>query len=295
MEQIAELTRRGLAAVTRLAQRLGLPRDELVVLSHRGNLLVRLAPAPVVARVATLTGRSRLDPMAWLAREVAVAGFVADRGGPVVPPAADAGPHWQDGFAISLWQHVEDRGAEPGPADVGAALGRLHLAARDCPAELSDLYPATDHITDGLAILERAAVIDASTLETLRARHVAALADLRAAGGEPIVVHGDAHRGNVLAAESGGWLWVDLEETGRGPAAWDLAIMVSHCGAEDGRTALLAYADETHTQVPTAADLAPFRRVRDIESAVWALCVAQAYPARYHDAARDLLARVLGG
>jgi Phosphotransferase enzyme family len=293
MEQIRELTRRGLAAVTRLARRLGLPPDEPVVLSHRGNLLVHLTPAPVVARVATLTGTWRLDPMAWLAREVAVAGFVAERGGPVVPPAADAGPYWQDGLAISLWQLVVSRDEEPGPADVGAALGRLHLAARDCPADLGELHPATDQITDGLTMLERNTVIDAETLATLRARHVAALADLRAAGGEPIVLHGDAHHGNLVGV--GEWLWIDLEETGRGPAAWDLATMVRYSDTEDGLAALRAYSAETHTDVPTAADLAPFRRVRDIEAAIWALGVAQSYPARYRGTAQKLLATVLAG
>jgi hypothetical protein len=293
MEQIGELTRRGLAAVARLARRLGLPPDEPVVLSHRGNLLVHLTPAPVVARVATLTGTWRLDPMAWLTREVAVAAFVAERGGPVVPPAAEPGPYWQDGLAISLWQHVVPRNETPGPADVGAALGWLHLAARDCPADLGELHPATDQITDGLTVLERNAVCDAGTLATLRARHGEALADLRAAGGEPIVVHGDAHHGNLLGA--GGWLWIDLEETGRGPAAWDLATMVRYYQADDVLTGLRAYAAETRTDVPTAADLAPFRRVRDIEAAVWALGVAQSYPARYRGTAQKLLATVLEG
>jgi hypothetical protein len=293
MEQIGELTRRGLAAVTRLARRVGLPHDELVVLSHRGNLLVQLTPAPVVARVATLTGCWRLDPMAWLAREVAVASFVAERGGPVVPPATDAGPYWQDGLGISLWQRVEAGDEAPSPADVGTALGRLHKAARDCPADLGGLHPATDQITDGLTVLERNGVADAATLATLRTLHAEALADLRAAGGEAIVLHGDAHRGNLLGAD--GWLWIDLEETGRGPAAWDLATMVRYYEALDVRAALRAYAAETHTAVPTAADLAPFRRVRDIEAAVWALGVAQSYPARYRGAAQKLLTTVLGG
>jgi hypothetical protein len=293
MEQIGMLTRRGLAAVTRLARRLGLPHDELVVLSHRGNLLVQLTPAPVVARVATLTGCWRLDPMAWLAREVAVASFVAERGGPVVPPAADAGPYLQDGLAISLWQHVEARDEAPSPADVGTALGRLHRAARDCPADLGGLHPATDQITDGLTVLERSAVVDAATLAMLRTLHAEALADLGGAGGEHIVLHGDAHHGNLLGAD--GWLWIDLEETGRGPAAWDLATMVRYYEAVDVRAALRAYAAETHTAVPAAADLAPFRRVRDIEAAVWALGVAQSYRARYRGAAQKLLTTVLGG
>src|SRR5215469_5899287 len=120
--QIGELTRQGKAAAVALAQRLGLPHDEPVILSNRGNLLVHLTPAPVVARVATLTARARRHPIEWLAREVAVAGCVASRGGPVVAPAEDAGPHWQDGFAISLWDYVRALDTVPGPADVGSAL-----------------------------------------------------------------------------------------------------------------------------------------------------------------------------
>lgn len=290
--KIGELTRQGKAAAVGLAKRLGLPHDEPVILSNRGNLLVQLTPAPVVARVATLTARSRRSPIEWLAREVAVAGYVASQGGPVVPPAAEAGPHWQDGFAISLWEYVRAMDRVPGPADVGSALARLHRIARGCPAELGGLNAATDQIADGLAMLERDAVLDAGTLAALREAHTAALSEMRAADGEPVVLHGDAHHGNLLLAPDHRWLWIDLEETGRGPAAWDLATMVSHYSEQEGHDALDAYVAESGTTVPA---LAPFRRVRDLEAAVWSLCMAHLYPARYREVAHRLLASVLSG
>ena len=115
---------------------------------------------------------------------------------------------------------------------------------------------------------------------------------MHAAGGEPVVLHGDAHHGNLLAAPGGGWLWIDLEETGRGPVAWDIATMVSHDTEQDARAALAAYAAEFATTVPA---LRPFRRVRDLEAAVWSLCMAHLYPARYREVARRLLASVLRG
>jgi len=289
---VGELTRQGNTAARRLAQRLGLPRDEPVILSNRGNLLLHLTPAPVVARVATLTARSRRDPFEWLAREVAVARHVASRGGPVVAPADDAGPHWQDGFAISLWEYVPAPAAVPRPAAVGSALARLHRYARGCPAELGGLNAAVDQITDGLAMLEREAVLDTATLAALREAHTTGLAEMRTADGEPVVLHGDAHHGNLLAAPDRGWLWIDLEETGRGPAAWDLATMVSHYTEEDGREALDAYAAESGMTIPA---LAPFRRVRDLEAAVWSLCMARLYPARYREVAQRLLASALRG
>src|SRR5690349_23740281 len=111
--QVADLTRQrlirhGLAAAVALVGRLELSAREPAVLSNRGNLLVHFPAAALVARVATLTAWTRREPFQWLAREVAVARYVAGRGGPVVPPAhgVDPGPHWQDGFAISLWEHV---------------------------------------------------------------------------------------------------------------------------------------------------------------------------------------------
>src|SRR5215470_7312213 len=74
-DRVQKMWRAGLAAAVALAREQGLPADDPRVLSGRGNLLVHLAPAPVVARVATLTAWTRRDPFVWLAREVAVAGY----------------------------------------------------------------------------------------------------------------------------------------------------------------------------------------------------------------------------
>ncbi len=301
--RIGELTRQGQTAAVALARHHGLPADEPVVLSSRGNLLLHLAPSPVVARVATATARSRSDPFAWLAREVAVARYVAGRGGPVVPPAsaADPGPHWQGGFAISFWEHIPALELEPSPADVGDALAQLHAAARECAAELGDMSPVREQIGDGLSALERAAAIDAATLSALRSVHAGLLgelstglaAELNGVAGHQIVLHGDAHAGNLLADSDRGWLWLDLEETCRGPAAWDLATVAAHYSADEEQVALRAYAAAAGTAVPGAAVLAPFRRARVLEGAVWSLCMTQLYPARYADVAARLLAEVL--
>ena len=75
---IAELSRAGQAAAEALGRRLGLPVAATAVLASRGNLLLHYAPAPVVARVATLTAWSRHTPSLWLAREISVAGYVAE-------------------------------------------------------------------------------------------------------------------------------------------------------------------------------------------------------------------------
>ena len=342
--QVADLTRQrlirhGLAAAAALVERLGLSAREPAVLSNRGNLLVHFPAAALVARVATLTAWTRREPFQWLAREVAVARYVAGRGGPVVPPAhgVDPGPHWQDGFAISLWEHVapaapaarssgaRSSGARssaglpsavapgpPSPRECGALLARFHAIARDCPAELGYLSPATEQVSDALAVIERERLAGAATIARLRAAHARALDDVgRAAGeAEPIVLHGDAHPGNLLRAGQGGgrrgWAWVDLEETSRGPAGWDLATLTARYDEAGGRAALRAYASElaaasglaaaaraAAAPIPELAALAPFRRARDLEAAVWLLCMAHLYPERYADLARVQLAAVL--
>ena len=289
----SELSRAGWAAAEALGRRLGLPVAATAVLASRGNLLLHYAPAPVVARVATLTAWSRHTPSLWLAREISVAGYVAERGGPVVPPcrSVDPGPHVQDGFAISLWDYVPERPERPDAAQVGAALAGLHLAAADCPAELGDLTPGREQISEGIDALERDAVLGPDAIAALRAGHRRLLD--RLPDRPPLVLHGDAHAGNLMAA-AGGWQWIDLEETCRGPAEWDLVCVADQAGPA-APAALRAYADASGRPVPADAALAPFHELRMLEAVTWTNCMAHLYPARYRDQARDRLAKFLSG
>ena len=293
------MTRAGLAAAVRVAREHGLPGDDPEVLSSRGNVIVHLRPAPVVARVATLTAWTRSDPLRWLAREVAVAGYAAGQGGPAVAPTAlaDPGPHRMDGLAVSLWTWVPPSPARPQPAEVGEALARLHLAAAGFPGELPLLSPLRALITEGLAALEREQAAAPAVLAALRERHDAILAELDGVTGPVLVLHGDAHAGNLMLAGGArpgpGWLWIDLEETCRGPRAFDLAVLADHQGADAGAT-LAAYAAVTGEPLPEPEVLALFTRARRLEGAVWTLGMAYQYPARYREPARFLLADVLG-
>lgn len=299
-DQITQLSQRGLAAAVTVARQQGLTPVRPEVLSVKANLVVRLAPDPVVARVAILAGATRADPFCWLAREVAVATYVHGRGGPVVAPTplADPGPHRCDGLAVSLWTHVQAGPQRPEAAQAGRALGELHLAAAGFPGELGLQYPVRDQVSECLAILERDQALPARVLATLRHRHAAMLAELDAAGaGPPIVLHGDAHPGNLLLTGSG-WLWLDLEETCRGPRELDLAIMADYLkrnGAAAAVPAALAGYAEVTGESPDPGALASFERARQLEDAVWAIAVARQYPARYGEAARQHLAGVLQG
>jgi hypothetical protein len=289
----AEMTRVGLAAALSVGREQGLDCGEPEVLSSRGNLLVRLGPAPVVARVATLTAWLRSEPSGWLAREVAVAGYAAACGGPVVAPTAlaDPGPHRSGGLAVSLWAFVPPSPRRPAPAEAGEALARLHLATAGFPGELPSLAPLREQISDGLAVLERERAADPAVLSALRARHAEILAELARGSAPERVLHGDAHGGNLLWSGSG-WLWTDLEETCRGPREFDLAVL-ARSQQSDAATALGGYASVTGDPPPAPEALALFTRARELEGLVWMLGMAQQYPARYRSRSRALLASVL--
>ncbi|MEV0697273.1 phosphotransferase [Saccharopolyspora sp. NPDC050389] len=284
--------RGGLDAAMAVGRVHGLPLEDLRVLSNRGNLLVHFAPAPVVARVATLTAWTRREPLAWLAREVAVAGFAARRGAAVIPPAelVDPGPHRHNGFGVSLWAYRPCSPQRPDAAVLGESLARLHLALDDYPGTLPFLTPVRDQIEDGLAALERENVLEPGEVGVLRARHEAVKAELDDFGGSNAVLHGDSHAGNLLLTD-GAWWWTDLEETCVGPREWDLAVMIDSVGI-DATAALRAYATTAGEPERTRAELAPFLRARELEAAVWAAGMAHQHPARYRDLAREILARV---
>ncbi|MBW0119644.1 phosphotransferase, partial [Pseudonocardia abyssalis] len=204
------------------------------------------------------------------------------RGGPVVAPAAHAGPHDVDGFAMTSWEFREVRPGRADPFVVGASLGALHRALDGVPG-LPWLTPATTQVTDALDVLEESGARPATEIAALRERHRAVLAELR--GSAPVALLGDAHPGN-LRRDDDGWFWVDLEETCTGPPEWDLAV----AGGCDG--VLAGYASVTG-RVVDPASLGPFAAARDVEAAAWPAVMVLARPDTYAAAAQARIAQVL--
>lgn len=73
------------------------------------------------------------DVEQWLAREVAVGAFVAERSDLVVPPSyiLPPGPHEQDGLWMTLWKFVphDAEAAPPKPGEFGRSLRRMHASS----------------------------------------------------------------------------------------------------------------------------------------------------------------------
>lgn len=257
-----------LAAAIGLGKRLGLPTDAPEVLARRSNVLVRLGPA--VARVPATTLLMRPGIEAWMARDVALSAFLAERHAPVIPPFEDPGPHVAGGFPITLWSFTR-LVTEPvfAPAEVGALLGELHATLREYPGDLGDAGPLGD-------LARMLDLIDDQRLRDAAARVVAGLPE------SPVqALHGDAHGGNLVRTEHGP-RWLDFEDTWRGPVAWDLACLARSTRL-DGRAAVAAYPGDTE-------GLEPYLALRELFGVCWRFMIARRFPERLSEALAALAA-----
>jgi len=265
-EDRAALSARAVTAATRLAERHGVRVTEPALLAERYAVRVHLQPAPLVARVSTFTALLRHPVDAWLRRELDVTRFLHGRGAPVVPPSdlLPAGPHIEDGFAISFWSFVAPVSDEPpAPEVAGRMLAELHGALREYPGELPLLAPPLNDIPRGLARLERMpqviAASDVSMLRRVADRLMPALEDSTSLL-QPL--HGDAHVYNLIPSARG-LLWNDFEDACRGPVAWDLTTL-----SDPENKMLTAYPG-----APPAETVEAYRRVRLLHATVWVLAL----------------------
>jgi hypothetical protein len=275
------------AAVT-VAAAHGVSCAEPVVVRNGSNILVHLAPSPVVARVASLTARVRPEVTATLAKDLAVAGYLANRGAPVVAPSTElpVGPHQYDGHSLTFWTYVEhERDHVCQPAELGPLLADLHAELRDFPGELPAVppldVPEILAFLDGEPLLsddDRAALVQDSAL----------LTDTLTGMTPAVPLHGDAHPGNLMYTRHGP-VWTDFEDAWRGPVGWDLACL-AETGRLDGRAAVAGYPGAPDERVPAQCVAA-----RQVQSIVWTLVFLRCFPdpARQDDFVR-LLAKWRG-
>ncbi|MEV0630440.1 phosphotransferase enzyme family protein [Nonomuraea wenchangensis] len=275
-------TSAAVSAAVAVAREHGVRVAEPVLLHDSFNLRVHLRPAPVVARVPTVTAMGRDRPDEVLRRELEVVSHLHRAGAPVVPPSdlLPPGPHLWDGFAVTFWTYAEhDPERVISPEEAGRGLAELHEALRGFPGELPVLWPALDEPARLLGVLDGR--IDPGVHARLRAGHEELAGRLPRGGGQ--AVHGDAHPGNLLATPRG-LLWNDFEECMTAPVAWDLAVL-GRTLRLDGRAALRAYGVD-----PDDPALAVFRAARALQGTLWQLVRAQRLPRYEAEAERALTA-----
>ena len=259
------------AAAQAVAREHGVACDEAVRIAAGSNVLVHLKPAPVVARVMTGTAVLHDDVEQWLAREVAVAAFVAERSDLVVPPSdlLPPGPHERDGLWMTLWRFVphDAQAPPPEPRELGRSLRRLHAALAGFPGDLAPLSETRDWLERLLAQLRPSALLTRQDIDRLRSKLEALTPAVFESSLPAQALHGDASMSNLLRTESG-LVWNDLEDVCAGPVAWDIAGVVTSARAR-GQSAkytdelLAAYGD------PGVEDLEPFLEAHVLYEVVW--------------------------
>ncbi|CAA0119740.1 Uncharacterised protein [Mycolicibacterium vanbaalenii] len=239
-DQIADRTARAVAAATAAGHDFGLRVDEPRVLYDVFSVIVHLAPAPVVVRVPTVLPRSYLEsPARQTAQqrsEIAVTGWLADRGHPVVAPSplVPREPVRRHGFSMTFWDHVQEiPDAVIDPARRFEATARLHAALRGYDGHhLGFWTPFNDYIPDGLHELgqrpDLLSVADHARAQREWSLLASALAS-RTAFAEAFpgvgfqTIHGDAPFHNLINTADGE-LWSDFELVTTGPVESDLAM-----------------------------------------------------------------------
>jgi hypothetical protein len=198
-----------------------------VLIADRSNVVLRLDPHPIVARVAMATSMVRIG-MEWLRREVDVARFLHQHGAAVTRPCEqiDPGPIERDGLVISFWQ-LETIEGTVDPSQAGARLASLHRQLRGFTA-----VPEWGGWEEARRVLARARsspFLDRGSLLRLERawEHGETIVlGARARTASFQAVHGDAHLGNVLSTARGA-VWTDWEDAFAGPVEWDLAALRS--------------------------------------------------------------------
>lgn len=223
---MATATERAIQAVSTVAKRLGLTNFMPVVLAGYSNTLIRLAPHPIVARVATATSVSR-DIGAVMAHEIAMAQNLAEKSAPSVRVSAllPPGPHTELGLHLSFWEYADVQTERPTPAQTGAMLRQLHdMLDHVSAAALQPLSPV--HTAAAIAAGPRSDRLDTDSCRLVRTMFERTLNNICNLTAAHRPLHGDAHHGNLWVTP-GGMIWGDLEDVCTGPIEWDLAALTA--------------------------------------------------------------------
>jgi len=213
-----------LLAARALAESHRLPAADAMVLHAGSNVVVHLAPAPVVVRVMTGTAALHGDAAGWLTREVSVCAHLARLGAAIVVPSDELPPrpHCVGDLWMTCWAYVpvDHAAPPPRPDELGHALRELHLALAQVPVELEPLAAVRDELA---ALIDS---VDDPRVDEWRAELAAVAPRALEAGTGAQPIHGDASLSNLLAATDGRRLWADFEDVRCGPVEADVAGVV---------------------------------------------------------------------
>ena len=214
---------------------LDLSVEDATVLNDSNRLVLRLMQCDVVARVAPMPYQASAETAVKIAQRLAE----IDSPVAALEPRVEPRVYVRDGFVIDMWTYYEPvpsreltpstvasmtrRGfAALSPAEYAQALERLHAGMRKIdlttPHYLDRVADneqdvASRDVTPELPDADRELL--ANTLRSLRRSIVDR-------GAAQQLLHGEPHPWNVLASKTGP-LFIDFENSVRGPVEFDLA------------------------------------------------------------------------
>jgi hypothetical protein len=222
-----ELVQRALDAAGVIAERVGTGSVGPVFLHRSEHISVLLPSMATVARMRVDTGSETAE---GLRRELAVTRYLAQKQAPIVAPSTvfSAGPHFHDGFAMTLWPYVEhdvfDEENSAHIASAAKALRAVHAALADYPHALPSYRAKIDAcgalLADG-SKLPALAKADRTILLNIYAHLARSLASFSI---DAVPIHGDCQTGNVFMTAAGA-RWTDFESASLGPREWDILGM----------------------------------------------------------------------
>jgi len=251
----ADLRAAAVHAAQEVAGRHGIAAERARVLHDANNVVVHLAPSPVVAKLCPASEGGH----AWrkLATELEIARHLVRAGAPVVGPSTELppGPHLEDGYAMTFWRYQDHDPKAPGTGSAaGQALAQVHQALDSYPGHFPSFLDRQVRRTSRILFDETApSALPASERGFLRTEFLSITAALRDTRFECRTLHGDPHRGNLLISGSG-CLMIDFESVCSGPLEWDLSALP---GVGDGGFSV------------NAELLTLLRRLRSLCVAVW--------------------------
>lgn len=224
------------AALQNAAGRCGLDARGARLIRLFATAVYHLPAAGAVARIALVTSP---DLVARLATSVRVTSWLTGIGFPTVEPLSVDQPVTSHGCAVTFWRYLPQDGPEPGPADLGRLLRKLHQL--DPPPVL---LPAYRPLVSVRRAIESSRAIDEDERAWLRDR-CGQLLDAYGQLNFPLpagMIHGDAYRGNLLR-NGHRVVLADWDAVSTGPREIDLVptLQAPRFGLpEDQRNAFIA-------------------------------------------------------
>ncbi|MBD2168364.1 aminoglycoside phosphotransferase family protein [Calothrix membranacea FACHB-236] len=262
------LTNCAIAASLAVASKHGISVDDPKTLADAYSVRVHLQPAPIVARVSTLTPILRYPIESWLLREIAITEFLVAKDAPVVPPSdlLPSGVHCHDGFFMTFWHYVHPVSDVVTESEtVGKMLAELHAVLREYSGELPFLAPPLNDIPRGIKRLQQVGdILSAEDLELLQANYNTLIGKIQNSDAALQPLHGDAHARNLIPTAKG-LLWNDFEDTCMGSIGWDLVNL-----DDAGRK---AYGD-----IPDFEMLEIYQKMRQLHAVAWVYALSPEFP-----------------